>query len=83
MRGRGSEHRAGQKLRLRGTIAGNLPWRKATGPTPEKTVTFSVAKKEEQSLGGGNRRTVWSWHVLWKRGPMMAVVQEELRIFLK
>lgn len=50
----------------------------------KKSVTFSAARKEEPGLGGGIRkRTVWSWHGLWKRGPVIAVAQEELRIFLK
>lgn len=78
-----AESRA-KKRGFRGTKNGSFPWRKATGPTLEKSVTFSAARKEEKGLGGGiRRRTVWSGHVLWKRGPVIAVAQEELRIFLK
>lgn len=68
-----------------GATDGHFPWQKAPGPTPRK-LSFQLPERKSrgQGGGGGNRRkTAQSGHALWKRSPVLAVVWEELRIFLK
>lgn len=82
MRGRGRSHRAGQN-RGSGARDESFRWGKVTGFTRKKTLTFSAARGRAGTEEEGSRGGDWSWHVLWSRGPVMAVAWEELRIFLK
>lgn len=68
-----------------GATDGHFAWQKAPGPTPRK-LSFQLPDRKSRGQGGGRenrRKTARSWHALWKRSPVLAVVWEELRIFLK
>lgn len=67
-----------------GATDGHFPWQKAPGPTPENCPSSCQKGRAGARVGAEDRRkTAQSGHALWKRSPVLAVVWEELRIFLK